>query len=171
MTRNQLRMLACAGTVLLMPLAVWATGQGRMGQATELRSAPQGDATAVKPMEAGAAVEVLQRQGGWYQVKAGDAQGWVRMSSVQFAEPSAQTGGVQDALSFLSSGRATATEATASTGVRGLSETQLAQATPDVNAVARMEELAAKEADARQFAAQAPVQATNVQDLPKPVSK
>lgn len=164
--RRRLLLVLGAGLLFGSPLLVTA-GQGQISQPTELRATPHSDAAAVKPLAAGTAVEVLQRQGGWYQVKAADAQGWVRMSSVQLAESATQaTGGAGDALGFLRSGRSTATEATASTGVRGLDEAQLAKAEPDLGALAQVEGLAAKEADARTFAAQAPVQQTSVADLP-----
>jgi hypothetical protein len=163
--RHQLLLTLAAG-LLALPLLV-AAGAGQISQPTELRATPHSDAASVRPLAAGTAVDVLQRQGGWYQVKAADAQGWVRMSSVQLAESATRTGsGASDALGFLRSGRSSATEATASTGVRGLDEAQLAKAEPDLGALAQVEGLAAKEADARQFAAQAPVQQTSVADLP-----
>lgn len=162
--REKLRLILGA-CLLGLPLLVTA-GTASVGQPTELRATPHSDATAVKPLAVGTAVEVLQRQGGWYEVKTAEGQGWIRMSSVQLAEPAAQGGGAGDALSFLSSGRSTATQATASTGVRGLDEAQLAKAEPDLAALSQMEGLAAKEADARQFAAAAPVQQSSVADLP-----
>ena len=167
------RLLVVFGAALLSgsPLLVTA-GQGQISQPAELRATPHADAQAVKQLAAGTAVDVLQRQRGWYEVKAADAQGWVRMSSVQLAETPTQGGGTGgDPLGFLRSGRSTATEATASTGVRGLDGPQLAKAEPDLGALAQVEGLAAKEADARQFAAQAPVQQTSVADLPDGAQK
>jgi hypothetical protein len=138
-----------------------------ISQTTALRKGPFSDAEAVAQLASGATVDILQRQGGWYEVKAGSQQGWVRMSSVHLGDGQQGGGsGLGGALGFLPSGRASATTTTPSTGVRGLDETELAKAEPDLGAVPRLEQFAVTDGDARQFAAQAPLTSANVQDLP-----
>lgn len=166
MRRKRFRLGISGVFLLAVPVLLWAAEQARVGQATELRAAPHADAAPVTQLASGTVVEVIQRKAGWYQIRSGNAEGWVRMTRLQFGEPSAQAG-PNDALAFLSSGRSTATEATASTGIRGLDEPQLAEATPDMAAVGRLEQFAAAEIDARKFATEAPVVTTSVQDLPR----
>lgn len=148
---------------ILLGLAAQAA---QTNQATPLRAKPFSDAEIVAQLAAGTSLQVLQRQGGWYEARAADKQGWLRMSSVQFASGESSSG-LGDTLGFLTSGRAGATEATASTGVRGLDEALLAKAEPDMAAVARLDQFAVQETDARQFAAQAALKSASVNDLPQ----
>lgn len=135
-------------------VAVAATPTGTISQATELRAKPFTDGQLLKQLPAGTEVSVLQREGGWYEIKAPE-QGWVPMWRVRF--PAGSGGG--GAIAAIQSGRAAATRSTATTGVRGLSEEELARATPDPAAVVALEQLAVPPDQARVFALQGKLQA------------
>lgn len=135
--------------------AVLANQQGFIGQTADLRSGPFSDAKTVQGLLQGTNVEVLQRQGGWYKVKAKSAEGWVRMSAVRFS-----TGGSgMDAVELIKSGRASARKPTASTGVRALDEDDLDSARPNPAAVQSLEQLAVAPQAAQAFAASASLRA------------
>ncbi|HEY1226346.1 MAG TPA: SH3 domain-containing protein, partial [Ramlibacter sp.] len=60
------------------------------------------------------------------------------------------------------------TASTSTIGIRGLGAEDLAQAQPDVQAVARMEALRQSDNDARQFARRAQLTPVSVEPLPEP---
>jgi hypothetical protein len=105
----------------------------------------------------------VARQGGWMQVKSRDVKsGWVRMLSVRLGSPDAkpQTGGnLLSAIGVGTRPRTTST-ATVTTGVRGFSEEDLANAKPNPAEVEKMKgysvspEVAGEFAKSGQLAAQ-----------------
>lgn len=137
---------------LLMALPAATADTGRISQATDLRAAPFSDAKSLQKLAAGAEVGVIKREGGWYKVKTANTEGYVPMWRLRFS--AASGGGAQGVVSAIQSGRASATRTTATTGIRGLSEEELANATPDPAAVAALESLAVPPEQARSFAQQ-----------------
>jgi len=149
-------------TVLTLPVLAATTTAAPPQAATttrpaELRATTSADGKLLATLPANAKVDVIKRVGGWYQVrhqpKTGAAtEGWVRMWLLRF---SAQTDGgsaFKQNVAVLQSGRATSTYTTATTGVRGLSEEELKNATPNPAAVAALEQLAVTPEDAQKFA-------------------
>lgn len=136
---------------LWLPLLA-AADPGYVSDATELRDGPFVDGKVLQSLPAATAVEVLGRQGGWYQVKVDQQQGWVRMSALRLRAPGARAG-------VLEGGRAVATQSVATTGVRGFGSGELQSATPDVAAVDGLEVGAVAVADAQAFAGQGGLQA------------
>ena len=124
-----------------------------MIRATELRRAPASDAAAVATLPENAAVDALERKGGWTRVKADAAEGWVRMLSLRFgAAAKAGDSGVAQLFNVARTGTS-GTQVT--TGVRGLDADQLANAQPNRAELARMKRYAAKADAAAGFAAEA----------------
>lgn len=151
-----------AALALLMLVALSATAANQAGTITrpaELRSTPFSDGKLLQTLPAGLNVEVLKRQGGWYQVKAPTASGWVRMWMLRFSTQASGATAAKDTVAVLKSGRSGATYTTATTGVRGLSEEELNKAVPDPAAVQAMEQLAVTQPDARGFAKQGALKA------------
>jgi hypothetical protein len=144
--------------ILLGALALPANaGQtGTVTRQADLRSTPFADARTLQVLRQGTSVEVLKRSGGWYQVKVPNADGWIRMWLLRF---SSDAGASARDVELIKSGRAGSTYTTATTGVRGLSEEELANAQPDPAAVQFLEQLAVAPADARAFAQQGSLQA------------
>ena len=149
-------------TRLLGALLVFAAGlaaaqeQAFTNRATELRE--KGDATAkvLANIPENTAVKVLARGGGWTQVEAGGAKGWVKVFHLRFqasvTEGSSGTalGGLTSALGF---GKPKSEQAKISTvGVRGLSEEELKNANPDVAALQKMKGQKVDKPEAERFA-------------------
>jgi len=146
--------------LVLLALPVGAAQVGTVTRAADLRSTPFSDGKTLKVLPQGSRVDVLKRVGGWYQVKAGGTDGWVRMWLLRFSGTAGAGTAARDTVAVLQSGRASSTYTTATTGVRGLSEEEIKNAKPDAAALQRVEQLATTPADARSFAQQAALKAT-----------
>jgi uncharacterized protein YgiM (DUF1202 family) len=124
-------------------------------------SGPHSDASVVTAVPNGAAVTVVERQGGWYHVRTAAGQdGWLPMTSIRYDATS--TGAAApgtDWASLFNSGRSGSGGTTASTGVRGLNTGDIANAKPDPAAVASLDKWAAKPGEAKDFAADIPLKA------------
>ncbi|MBV8062811.1 MAG: SH3 domain-containing protein [Nevskia sp.] len=142
--------------VLWLPLLA-AADPGYTAEDTDLRDGPYADAKTLQSLPAASAVEILGRQGGWYQVKAGEAQGWVRMSTLRLRAPGARAG-------VLEGGRGAATQTVATTGVRGFGAGDLQKAVPDMGQVDKLDANPVAVADARSFAAAGNLQASSGAD-------
>jgi hypothetical protein len=151
-----------AALILVIP-AAYGAETGYMLRATEVKDKPFLDATTLTTLPEKATVEIVARQGAWMQVKSRDVKsGWVRMLSVRLGSPDAkpQTGGnLLSAIGVGTRPRTTST-ATVTTGVRGFSEEDLANAKPNPAEVEKMKgysvtpEVAGEFAKAGQLAAQ-----------------
>ena len=140
----------------LLALPVLAAVQtGTTTRSAELRSTPFSDGKTLQTLPQGTTVEVVKRMGGWYEVKAGASQGWVRMWLLRFSTQASGGANARETAQVIRSGRASSTYTTATTGVRGLSEEELANATPNPAAVQSLEQLAVAPNDAQAFAKKA----------------
>jgi hypothetical protein len=153
----------------LMPCAALAQEAGSMLKDDTLRAEPYADAKPIGSLKKGAQVAMVKRASGWYQVKAGGAQGWVRMLSVRRGEAAKsnaakEVGGV----AALSTGRAGTGQIVSTTGVRGLSEEELKGAKFDEAQLRKAESFAVSRADAQAFAARGPLKARTFDHLPVP---
>lgn len=131
--------------------------------ATPLRATPSLNSMVLRQLAVGAPVQAVQTQGGWLKVKVGEQQGWVRLTHVHAvapAQPAPQ--GAGNALASLFTGSSTAP--TATTGTRGLTQEQLANAQPAPQEVQRLDRYAVSAADARQFARGGRLSATRIGD-------
>ena len=128
---------------------VWAQSL-KVTSTTELRARAQLNARVVQRMEPGQVLEQLEAKGGWLRVKAGSQEGWVRATHVQAA--AAPTQGVAGAASGLAGlFSAASTKPTATTGTRGLTQEQLANAHPNPAEVQQLERYASSAEQARRF--------------------
>lgn len=150
--------------LLLVPLLCWAE-PATVIRATELKQDPASDAAAVAALAENTAVEALERKGGWIRVKAGGAEGWVRMLSLRYGAAAAKPGdtGVTQLFNVARTG-ASGTQAT--TGVRGLDAEQIANARPNPAELAKLGNFAADRGAAASFAEQGKLDAQTV-DYPK----
>ena len=139
---------------LLIPTA-YAAETGYTLKATEVKDKPFLDATTLATLPEKTTVEILTRQGAWMQIKTADArQGWIRMLSVRLGSPDQkpQSGGnLLSALGIVTRPRP-ATTSTVTTGVRGFSEEDLANAKPNAAEVEKMKSFAATTAEAATLA-------------------
>jgi uncharacterized protein YgiM (DUF1202 family) len=148
---------------------VLAQEAGTMLKEDVLRAEPYADAQVALSLKKGAAVTILKRTGGWYQVKAGATQGWVRMLSVRRGGAS-QTNAMKEAsgAAAIATGRAGTGQVVSTTGVRGLSEADLKAAKYDEAQIKKAESFAVAAAVAQTFAQQGKLKAMQFDYLPAP---
>ncbi|WP_068827465.1 SH3 domain-containing protein [Pseudomonas sp. BMS12] len=93
-------------------------------QATALREAPGASAATLQQLPAQTRLQILQRQGGWYQVQTGGGtQGWVALLAVRFDKSATAKGGnVSD---LLKGSTAVEPASGVATGVRGVTDDRL----------------------------------------------
>ena len=142
-------LLAC-----LIPAAACAAEKGYTLRATEVKDKPFLDAATLVTLPEKSTVEIVMRQGAWMQIKTADAkQGWIRMLSVRLGSPDQkpQSGNLLSALGIASRPRPAATS-TVTTGVRGFSEEDLANAKPNAAEVEKMKSYAVSGEDAAKLA-------------------
>jgi hypothetical protein len=114
---------------------------------TPLKAEPYIEAETITGLEKGVFVEIISRKGGWYQIKTPDHTGWlkiysVRLSKTDAAKEKSGDDGIEQAGQLLVTGRSGSNAISASTGIRGLDEENLSEATPDKEALEKMDGLA-----------------------------
>jgi len=149
-----------------IPWLVAAAEQGFTNRATELKDRGGADATTLATLPENTPVKVLARGGGWTRVEAGGRTGWVRVFHLRFpstVESSSSSSGLAGLGAALGFGGPKTREATlATTGIRGLSTDDLKTATPDPEALRRMQSFRADRPSAERFAREAKLAAVKV---------
>lgn len=136
-------------------------------RSVELRQSPASDARAVATLPANTAVDVARREGAWVELKAGGNTGWaklfdVRLATAKDAPARASSGSsISQTLQLASGARGT----TATTGVRGLDEETLRNASPNPAALNVLDGHASSKPEAEAFARAGQLQARNVEPL------
>jgi len=155
-----------AAIVLALGAAVAQAQTHEVAIATELRASPALNAKVLKSVKAGEQLDVVQTQGGWAKVKLGDLQGWMRLSHLKALRAAAApaAGASQGGGGLANLFTAASTKPTATTGTRGLTQEQLANAQPAPQEVRQMENYAVTAAQARQFARSGKLQARHFDD-------
>jgi uncharacterized protein YgiM (DUF1202 family) len=147
-----LRHILWTAALLLMAASAWAE-TGKMSRVDNLREKPFANAKVVSKLTAGQEVDIVKRQGAWYQVKVANKLGWVNMLSVRKTATAAVASG--KSLSQVATGRTGTGTVVATSGIRGLNEENLRQATFQEEPVAYVEKFRAAEPQARKFASAA----------------
>jgi hypothetical protein len=159
-----------AALLVTFLLAVGTTLAGEAGtalKADDLKAEPFRDAKTVGSLTAGDNVEILKKEGGWFQVKSAKGSGWVRMLSIRRGEARKDSVDAAGVLG-LASGRAGTGSVVATTGIRGLSEEDLKAAKYNEVELRKAESFAVTEAEARRFAAEGKLVARKVEYLAAP---
>ncbi|MDO8351173.1 MAG: SH3 domain-containing protein [Gallionella sp.] len=155
--------------LLIISGMVQAAESGTTVKKDSVRAAPFSDAKIVVTLPAATKVEILKKDGGWYQIKSAQGNGWMRMLSIRRGDinkPSA--GSSASALAGLASGRSGTGKVVATTGIRGLNEEQLKAAHYDENQVTLLEASTSSRAEAQKFAARARLKARQMDYLADP---
>jgi len=160
-------MAALLVTLMLSVSTTLAEEAGTALKADDLKAEPFRDAKTIGSLTAGDNVEILKKQGGWFQVKSTKGSGWVRMLSIRRGEARKGSGDATGVLG-LASGRAGTGSVVATTGIRGLSEEELKAAKYNETELKKAESFAATEAEARRFAAEGKLVARKVEYLSAP---
>ena len=137
---------------VLLALPAWAQETGFTLRETDVKAKPFLDAGLLTKLPEKTVVTVLQRQGGWMQIKSDETQGWVRMLSLRLGNPDPKKNDTSFLAAITRSSRPS-TSPTVTTGVRGFSEEDLKAAKPNPEELAKMESFAIPPAGAAQFAA------------------
>ena len=165
---NMARSLALLLAAFLLAGGTALAGEaGTALKAVDLKAEPFRDAKTIGSLTSGDSVEILKRQGGWFQVKSVKGDGWVRMLSVRRGEARKGSGDAAGLLG-LASGRAGTGRVVATTGIRGLSEEELKAAKYDEAELKKAESFATIRADAQKFAAVGKLAARKVDYLSTP---
>ena len=161
------------GAVLALLLASASAGAGENGaavKADELKAEPFRDAKTVGKLTTGDKVEILKKDGGWFQVKSARGSGWVHMLSIRRGETRKASAGSEVAgLAGLASGRAGTGRVVATTGIRGLNEEELKAAKYNEAELKLAESSLTSRAEAKKFAAKGKLSARKLDYLPDPV--
>jgi hypothetical protein len=150
--------------LLLLALPLLAAAEpATLVRATELKQEPATDAATLAKLPENAAVEALERKGGWTRIKAGAAEGWVRMLVLRFGGPGEAKKGDSGVTQLFNVARTGTSGAQVTTGARGLDADQLTNAQPNPAELAKMDGFAANAEAAASFAAKGKLSATAVE--------
>lgn len=136
---------------------------GTVLKATEVRNEPMGSAEVLAKLAAKDTVEITARQGAWAGITtSGGVAGWARMLNLRTGSglPGNDGGGALVA-AFRTGSSGTAV----STGVKGMSADELMSASANTADLQLLDSYAASSDQARQFAAQAPLNSQKVNYL------
>ena len=164
MKTMRLSLMICA---LLLSGALHAAKSGTALKADDLKAEPFRDAKTVAKLATGDKVDILKKDGGWYQVKSAKGKGWVRMLSIRKGDARKGSSGASGVLA-LASGRAGTGKVVATTGIRGLNEEELKAAKFDEAELKRAESYASNKPEAAKFAASGKLAARPFDYLPAP---
>ncbi len=152
MIRTLLTLALCG----LFPSALLAAEQvATILQQTSLQAEPYSDARTLITVKTGQQVKVIQRKGGWYQVRSGYQSGWLRMSHLRLGTASGSSSagnGISETLRFLNTGRSGSSGVTVATGIRGLDAADMANARPNHGAVKKLDRFQSKPKQVEKFA-------------------
>jgi hypothetical protein len=157
--------------VLLFVLAVaaWpvAAQQAFTNRATDLKDQAAAEARTLASLPENTEVKVLARGGGWTRVEAGGKAGWIRVFHLRFpataTTESSSGGGFLSGITSAIGGRPKTQQAGIQTvGVRGLSPEELKNASPDGEALKRMQSFGADRGSAERFAREGKLRDVNV---------
>lgn len=138
--------------------------KGSALKSDSIKDEPFHDAKIIGNLEKGESIEILTREGGWYQVKSAKAKGWVRMLGIRRADspkPAYTAKGILD----LASGRAGKGKVVLTTGIRGLDEETLKTSHFDEKQLNILESYGVSNFQARKFAAIGRLKARHIEYL------
>ncbi len=162
----RLLLAAALAAVLAAALAV-AAEPAFTARATELKERAGADARTLATLPGNTAVQVLERGGAWTRVQAGERTGWVRVFHLRFpaaveSTASSSSGGLAGLGAALGLGGGARHTTLATTGIRGLSQEDLQAASPDPEALRRLQSYRADRESAERFAREAKLAAVHV---------
>jgi hypothetical protein len=130
-----------------------AAEEGAVIRADELKAMPFIDAATAAKVPANQPVTIVSRKGGWIEVRANGQTGWLRMLNVRLAAGSSPAQG-QAQVRSASLLRTGSSGKTVTTGIKGLGEEDLQNASPDPAQLAKLGDfsVAASEASANAHA-------------------
>ncbi|HEX8055949.1 MAG TPA: hypothetical protein VF481_04770 [Novosphingobium sp.] len=163
--------LLLTGILLCRVTSAEAAEKGLVLRAGDLLAQPFIDAAKSGPLAANQPVTILQRRGAWANVESGGKTGWVRVLNLRLepgAAGAARPGGARPSggnpMSLLQTG---SSGRTVTTGVKGMDEEDIRNATPDYAELELLDTLAVSADDARATATKANLKENTVDYLDK----
>ena len=153
--------------IMALSAHAWAQEPGVAIKQDDIKAEPFKDAKTVGGVAKGETVTILDKHGGWLQIKAAAGSGWVRLLSVR--KGTAAGGGAASEIAGVAgvaTGRAGTGQVVSTTGVRGLGEEDLKSARFNEEEMKKAEAAAITADEAKKFAAQAELVARQVSWLP-----
>ena len=148
--------IAIAALLWLASSAAFAQGQAFTNRATDLKEQASADSRTLESLPANAELKVVSRGSGWTRVEARGKAGWVNVFHLRFpatTSTDASGGSLLSGLGSALGGRPKSQQAGIQTvGVRGLTPDELKNASPDGEALKRMQSYAADKSAAQRFA-------------------
>jgi len=121
---------ALSGLAIILATAVHAADRGMVIRAGDIKTQPFIDSATAANVTANEPVAIVDRKGGWMQVEAAGKTGWIRMLNVRLAGAEGSGGGrSSDLMASASLLRTGSAGKTVTTGVKGLGEEDLRNAT------------------------------------------
>ncbi len=166
--KNATRCCLLAALLITIPFAN-AGESGTTIKADELKAEPFRDAKTVGQLAAGDKLEIMNKDGGWLQVKSARGNGWVRMLNIRKGKARNSSAGTEmSGLAGLASGRAGTGRVVATTGIRGLNEEELKAARFNESELKLAESYLTSRTDAQKFARKGKLMARKMGYLPDP---
>jgi hypothetical protein len=161
------KIISALALAWLLPSSALGAEAGTALKPAEIKLAPYHDAKPAGSLAKGDKVEILKRQGGWYQIKSAKSSGWVRMLAIRRGEARKRSIDT-DRIVGLASGRAGTGKVVATTGIRGLTEEELKQAKYNEAELKKVESFTTTEDALGKFTAEGRLVARKVDYLPIP---
>jgi len=141
-------MLTCLGAGV-----AWAEN-ATLTRASDLKAKPFIDAPTVISLPEQSKVQIIGNEGGWTQIRSVEGKsGWVRLLNVRPDSKGDSGAGVGKGIASLGNVvRTGTTGTTATTGTKGISQDDLARATPNYQEVKRMNENKVSSREAERYA-------------------
>jgi len=158
------RLLGIFFAATLAGTAVYAQDTGFTNRATELKAEPRTDAPVLATLPEGTGVKAMERQSGWARIEADQKTGWVRIFHLRFQSIVSQSedSGGSSLLSFLRGPQRAPSKQTATVGIRGLSEEDLKNASPNPEALKKLQSFKADRQSGESLAREAKLAAVRI---------
>lgn len=159
--------------MLLGAALTWSSAHAAPGTLLRdeiLRTQPTASAAMSARATRGTAVDIVTRRGGWLQVRTARSQGWVRLLSVRAGRGGSGGAGLGDVVG-VATRRSSPSRVVSVAGVRGLSEEELKEAQFSPEELARLDNYAVTQSQARSHASKARLVVANVPSLSKPPTR
>jgi hypothetical protein len=151
--------------------AAGAAERGIVIRSGDIKTQPYLDATTAAPVAANDPVAIIDRKGGWMQVQVAGKTGWMRMLNVRLA---ASDGSVAQKSSLAAGAallRTGSSGKTVTTGVKGLGEEDLRNASVNPAELGKLDGLAVDPAQASAMAAKNGLRESQLEYLAKGAKK
>ncbi|MDO9265225.1 MAG: SH3 domain-containing protein [Desulfosalsimonadaceae bacterium] len=140
--------------LLMMMLNIcpaFADGTGQMAVDSDMKIIPDAGSATVAALNAGTIVQIGERQGAWYKITSAQGNGWVRMINVRLS--GVRQKGESAASGMQALGKASRSNTTVATGIRGLSREDLKSSQEDPRELAKLNQYQVSVQEARSFGA------------------